>query len=139
MKYFAYGTNMDDSRLVYRCPSAKRISSGSLVKYRFMFNSRGVATIVKDHDNVVYGLLFEIDKSDIINLDRHEGFPVLYKKKEVAVSLDHKEPVKAMVYIAVEKTPGKPRSEHWKIIYNCLKTSGFPEEYVRNIQNTYGH
>ena len=43
--YFAYGSNMDADQMGRRCSAAAIIGTASLEGYRFIINSRGVATV----------------------------------------------------------------------------------------------
>lgn len=53
--YFAYGANMDLNTMFNRCPSAKFIEAGKLDGYRFIINTRGVASIISDATASVSG------------------------------------------------------------------------------------
>ena len=137
MKYFAYGTNMSLSQLISRCPSAKKLLNATLNNYQFIFNSRGVATIISKRNSTVYGVLFEIDDSEIDNLDRHEGVPKLYTKENKKIEFDNGEEFEALVYVATDSEIGKPRDEHLNIILNALNKEQFPEQYIRNLKEKY--
>lgn len=41
--YFAYGSNMDESQMAHRCPTAKPAGKARLDVYRFIINDRGMA------------------------------------------------------------------------------------------------
>lgn len=90
MIYFAYGSNMDFSRLNEREISFEFIGLGILEDYELKFNKIaskksgvGYANIVSQKGSKVEGLLFSID--NIEQLDQFEGFPSHYKKENLKI------------------------------------------------------
>lgn len=84
MKYFAYGSNLNKTRMSFRCPNAKAIGKYKLKGYRLTFRG-GLPDILPEEDGVVTGGLWEITKTDEDALDMYEGFnpsgfPNLYDK-----------------------------------------------------------
>ena len=57
--YFAYGSNMDDEQMNFRCPDAQVVEAVRLEGYCLAFRSngggQGVATILPDQDSHVDG------------------------------------------------------------------------------------
>jgi len=87
IKYFAYGSNMDEIQMDERCPSAKVVGIGKLEGYRFALDVKGVATVTKDENNCVWGIVWEICGEDIVNLDKYEGIKAqCYKHSFLPVS-----------------------------------------------------
>uniref|UniRef100_T1IZ91 gamma-glutamylcyclotransferase n=1 Tax=Strigamia maritima TaxID=126957 RepID=T1IZ91_STRMM len=76
--YFAYGSNMLTERIRINNPSARKVAIAFLQHYRLDFNLYGkawhgaVATIVPDHDNCVWGVVWQISSNDMVNLDKQE-------------------------------------------------------------------
>lgn len=77
--YFAYGSNMLPQRLVDRCPSAMALGVASASQHYITFglagrDGSGKAAIVKTQDNndVVFGVLYEIAKAELADLDTFE-------------------------------------------------------------------
>ena len=103
--YIAYGSNLNLSQMSRRCPSAKVIGTAMLKGYRLAF--RGVATIEKDETAETPVGVWSINKRDEIALDRYEGYPHLYRKEEVKVTVKGKE-ITAMVYIMNSGEPQMP-------------------------------
>jgi hypothetical protein len=58
-----------------------------LYGYRFLINSRGVATILSAADNLVQGVMWRLLPEDEIRLDRYEGVPISYQKEIVQVQM----------------------------------------------------
>lgn len=78
MKYFAYGANMALSSMLSRCPLATPIQKFTLRGWRLDFGHH--ATIVRDHNAVCDGALWEITDMCEDNLDIFEGYPTYYEK-----------------------------------------------------------
>ena len=96
--YFAYGANTDMDSMSMRCPNAKPVGRGTLWDYMLVF--RRVADIIRNNDHVVQGGLWEITADCEASLDRFEGFPNFYTKREVSVVVKGSDrPVKAMAYV----------------------------------------
>ena len=104
-RYLAYGSNMNQAQMAYRCPTAEVVGTSELKGYELLFRGahRGaVATVEPKEGSAVPVLLWKIRKSDEEALDSYEGYPRLYGKQMLQVELDGKE-VSAMGYIM---TPG---------------------------------
>lgn len=98
--YIAYGSNMNLEQMSHRCPKAKVVGTGILKDYKLTFRGRykGVANIEPCKDKAVPIVLWEITEECERALDLYEGYPNLYIKKEVEVTIA--DDVKtAMVYI----------------------------------------
>ena len=87
--YFAYGSNMNLNQMAFRCPEAEVVDTVRLDGYRLAFcmngGGNGVATILPEEGSYVDGVLWQISERDEQNLNRYEGFPVLYGKEPVSV------------------------------------------------------
>lgn len=137
MKYFAYGTNMDRERMKNRCSSAKVISWAEISNYKFILNSRGVATIVPVKDSKVYGVVYEIDQKCLESLNIHEGVPDLYTREKVKVVDNHKNKVEAIVYIATDSVEGQNLRGHLEIILKGAEDNKLPTGYIQELKNKY--
>lgn len=99
--YIAYGSNMHLRQMADRCPDSKPLGTSWIDGYSLEFHGRdggAVATIVPRKDSRVPIVLWEISEQDERNLDRYEGFPRLYFKKDFRVYLG-KRKVSAFAYI----------------------------------------
>jgi gamma-glutamylcyclotransferase len=80
MLYFAYGSNMDAEQMKERCPSAKFVCRAKLPSHRLAFTRMsiirrcGVADILRDETNDVWGVVYELVESELENLDKDEAF-----------------------------------------------------------------
>ena len=103
----AYGSNLNTIQMARRCPTAKVYGVGELKNWELLFRGNakgcGVATIQRKVGSVVPVGLWEIEPNDEKNLDIYEGYPFLYGKQNVYVTMKDGSRKKAMVYIM---TPG---------------------------------
>lgn len=103
--YVAYGSNLNIPQMRVRCPLARVYGVGRIEGYRLVFKALGAyafATIEPCACEHVPVVVWEIERSDEISLDRYEGYPVHYYKETVEVSIGD-EVVEAMVYIMNKK------------------------------------
>lgn len=96
--YFAYGSNLNRADMSVRCPGAKPLSRATLADWRLTF--RGVADIEPSESEVVQGVLWLLGDADVRALDRYEGAPSLYRRRQVSV-LSEGEWVAAMTYVMI--------------------------------------
>lgn len=122
MYYFAYGSNLNEKRMIERGVNFKSKERGTLKGYRFVINKKsqknptvGFANIVKDDISEVEGIIYEVTYNDILNLDGFEGFPKHYYR--IFLPIGDKE---CIVYIANDK---------WTVSNELLTT----EEYKNHI------
>ena len=100
--YIAYGSNLSVEQMRHRTPKAKIVGTAVLRGWRLLFKS--YATIEMKEGREVPVLVWEITDSDEASLDRFEGYPTFYYKRELPVRvtpLDGGAPreLTAMVYI----------------------------------------
>ena len=81
MLYMSYGMNTNRDAMANRCPRAKPLGGFYLPNYRLVF--RGVADIVPDDNAAVPVVLWDITEQCLQALDRLEGFPHLYTRKQI--------------------------------------------------------
>ncbi len=99
--YIAYGSNMHLGQMADCSPDSRLLGVSQIEGYALEFhgkNGGAVATIVPREDSRVPVVLWEISERDERNLDRYEGFPRLYFKKDFRVYLG-KRKVSAFAYI----------------------------------------
>jgi cation transport regulator ChaC len=107
MKYFAYGSNMSQSRMLQRGIKFSSVEKATLYGYEFVINKRsykdpnvGFANIRIEENSFVEGVLYEVD--DITILDKYEGAPNHYDRIIMPLKTEN-EVVDAFVYIANQK------------------------------------
>ncbi len=105
--YFAYGSNLSESRMIKRGlrPTGKQLAF--LDNYKFIINKRsyknpkvGYANVIPTQDSVVEGILYEVKDSEIVLLDRFEGAPKHYYREVLNLRLSDGSTIEGVVYIA---------------------------------------
>lgn len=119
--YVAYGSNLNLAQMAHRCPNAKVVGSGELKDYQLTFC--GVATIVPKQGTVTPVGVWEITPRDERALDIYEGYPHLYRKETVSVTV-REQTLQAMVYIMNEGEPRKPHQGYYDIILQGYRDVG---------------
>lgn len=131
--YFAYGSNMDVAAMQARCPSSRVIGPAKLARHRFLINSDGYATVVRDPRQDVHGLLFDLALCDVAALDRYEAIGSgLYTKitQPVVIPAGVR---RALVYVGRSSIPGPPRPGYLEGVVAAAKSAGLPETYVASL------
>ena len=127
--YIAYGSNMDEGQMQLRCPDAKLIGKGTIKGWRLMFKgslSGNYATIERDENCEVPILLWKISAADEKKLDRYEGCPHFYYKRNIEVEMENGKTVKGMVYIMHEERKlGLPSAHYYKILSDAYEKFEF--------------
>lgn len=126
--YLAYGSNLSMGQMAERCPDAVYVGKGEIPGYRLLFRGSSPGsylTVEPKEGRSVPVLVWKISKRDELRLDRYEGCPSFYYKKEMPVevySLFDGKPmrtVEALVYIMHEERPlGCPSFHYYNI---CLE------------------
>ncbi|KAF2235615.1 hypothetical protein EV356DRAFT_430731, partial [Viridothelium virens] len=160
--YFGYGSNLWRDQMRHRCPSSSYLGLARLKNYHWIINKRGYANVVEittsssssnadNEKDVVWGLVYTLDKKDEAQLDKNEGVPKTYTKEMIEVEFWEKgeegkalnirkkpETRKMLVYINRTLTSGdfKPKEEYVHRmnmgIADALK-EGVPRKYVEKV------
>ena len=88
--YIAYGSNLNIQQMRMRCPSARRIGTSALKGYALLFKGSKTGsylTVEKKPGSSVPVGVWEVTPADEKALDRYEGFPNFYYKKELTLSV----------------------------------------------------
>ena len=139
MKYYiAYGSNMDEIQMAYRCPDAKLIGKSEIVNYELFFKGSktgAYATIEFQNDSKVPVLVWKISSNDEKSLDRYEGFPTFYYKKDLKVTVNGKL-ITAMAYIMHEdRKLGVPSDRYFDILNRAYKKFNFNDSILETAYN----
>ncbi|XP_011305035.1 gamma-glutamylcyclotransferase-like [Fopius arisanus] len=151
--YFAYGSNLLAERIHINNPTAVRKGVGLLENYRLDFSGyarrwRGApATIVPDNQAHVWGAIWEIDKSNLPDLDRQEGVDVNhYFSLDVDVKSPDGKIFKCRVYqqcnnpkesLDVSNLPSdrQPSYSYLSTIIAGAQESGIPSDYINFLKS----
>ncbi|MER3429409.1 MAG: gamma-glutamylcyclotransferase, partial [Pyrinomonas sp.] len=143
--YFAYGSNMDSTRMKDRIDGWEARVPGVLRGWKLVFNKvasknpqEGFANIVPAEGDVVEGCLYLVSAEALDTLDVCEAAPDHYERREVAVERrDTGEVVTATAYVAQPDKvkeglqPARRYLDHLLAGGDCLS-----EEYVRRLRAT---
>lgn len=132
--YIAYGSNLNLEQMARRCPTAKVVKATHLHNFRLMFRGKNtaVATIERHRGSKVPILIWQLQANDEHNLDIYEGYPHLYRKEILRITLDGRR-IQAMVYIMNEDSHpyDTPSGSYLETIRQGYETAGFDAEILR--------
>lgn len=131
--YLAYGSNLNLTQMSRRCPTARKAGIAIIKDYRLMFKgsaSGNYLTIEKAQGYFVPVGVFIVEESDENALDRYEGYPNFYYKKDFVVELkddgDNKTTINAFAYIMhEERILGAPSDEYIQRVLEGYEEFGF--------------
>lgn len=111
--YIAYGSNLNVPQMRWRCPGATVLGTAQLKGWELLFKGSQTGsylTIEEAAGGAVPVVVWEVTPEDEANLDRYEGYPRFYYKKELKVRCKgirtgKMRTVKAFVYIMHEDRP----------------------------------
>ena len=132
--YIAYGSNLSVEQMKIRTPDAVIVGTSILKDWRLLF--RQFATIKKCKGYSVPVLVWKISGQDEKSLDRYEGYPRFYIKRNLKIavtSLDGQNlgDITAMVYIMTRKATDTrsinplPSEYYYSVLDTGYKTFGF--------------
>ena len=131
--YFAYGSNMDAAAMRARCPKSRPLGQARLARHRFAVMADGHATVVRDPNRDVHGVLYDLAQSDVPALDRYEEVSRgLYAKASQPVLRAQGAPVRALVYVgcALASADGRPKPGYLESIVAAARENDLPAAYV---------
>lgn len=143
MLYFAYGSNMDPVQMATRCPETRTVGISYLTDHALYFprlstgRNCGVASVRPEAGKTTWGVVYELHKNDLSNLDTNEGFKQErsanhndYNRVMVEIMIDEK-PHDALIYLAVEQeTPPLPSLDYLTHMRTGAQHHGLPDHYL---------
>ena len=135
--YLAYGSNLNVEQMKRRCPGASIAGTSAIPGYELLFKgskSGSYLTIEPAPRMKVPVAVWAVTESDEAALDRYEGYPAFYYKRDVKVSLDgapFPNETKAFVYIMHESRPLGTPSDYY--VQTCLEgydAFGFSHQFI---------
>ena len=88
--YIAYGSNLNVRQMTMRCPTARIIGTSEIHNYRLLFKGSKTGsylTIEPEKGCSVPVAVWSVTDQDELALDRYEGFPSFYYKKELELPI----------------------------------------------------
>ena len=134
--YLAYGSNLSTAQMAGRCPDAVYVGMAEIADYQLLFKGSQTGsylTVEPKAGKKVPVLVWRISERDERNLDRYEGYPEFYYKREITVemkSLTDGMPlgkIDALIYVMhEERTLGCPTLRYYKVCLEGYNRFGFP-------------
>ena len=137
--YLAYGSNLNVFQMKMRCPSARALGTAEIADYRLLFKGSKTGsylTIEPQKDGTVPVAVWEVTPQDEERLDRYEGYPTFYYKKDMKISFTglrtgKKRTRSCFVYIMHEERPlGTPTAHYLQVCYEGYDHFGFDPKYL---------
>lgn len=137
--YIAYGSNLNVPQMRMRCPKARILGTSVIEDYQLLFKGSKTGsylTIEPKTGAEVPVAVWEVTETDEKELDRYEGYPNFYYKKDMTLDIKGIRTKKvrrrdAFVYIMHEER--KLGIPSWYYVNTCLdgyRAFGFDEKYL---------
>ena len=137
--YLAYGSNLNIAQMQFRCPDATVVGTAVIPDYELLFkgslNGAYLTIEPKQGSHVPVGV-WEVSLMDEFRLDRYEGFPSFYYKKEIRIPVKDIRTGKtwrcdAFVYIMHEdRKLGVPTSFYMRTCLEGYKDFGVDTDFL---------
>lgn len=144
MVIFSYGSNMCTARLRERAPSARSLGRAQLRGHRLRWHKRSVdgsgkcdAEPALDGRSVVWGVIFEIESSELRHLDLAEGLHQGYERVGVNVETARRS-VQAQIYRAADSHKDadlKPYDWYQSLVVAGAREHGLPAGYIEKLES----
>ncbi len=137
--YIAYGSNLNIGQMRMCCPGARIIGTSAVEGYRLLFRGSRTGsylTIEPQEGASVPVAAWEVTDEDEAALDRYEGFPDFYYKKEMELPLrgiktGKVRRRKVFAYIMHEDRPlGVPSGFYMETCRQGYRSFGFDEAFL---------
>lgn len=142
--YFAYGSNMNLTRVQHRQMGFTETFAGQLKNYRLVFNKRslkypgaGAANVVRSQGQVAEGIIYRLsDPRQIEVMDPFEGYPKHYDREHLLVETA-KGKCRAWVYLAnPEYVDEDLKPAKWYLNHLLAGRAFLSEGYVQSLSRT---
>ncbi|MBC8111332.1 MAG: gamma-glutamylcyclotransferase [Verrucomicrobia bacterium] len=138
--YFSYGSNMDAESMKKNYPKAVFKGPAFLENYKFVYTSflearkRGGADMVASENEKVWGLLYEMNIDEMVDLDKNKTN--LYERITVKVNVNT-QTLEVQTYVLKDKSlvSSKPSPEYVDLLVSLAKKYYFPESYINYLKS----
>lgn len=134
MVYIAYGSNMVEDQMAFRCPEARLIGTGYITGARLEFYLHATVERTGDKRNRVPVAVWDINSRDEKSLDRYEGFPHYYVKETWTVHMDDGSEIEGMVYIMNMIRQSPPMNSYYQGIAEAYHRLGLRSQIKTVLQ-----
>lgn len=134
--YFAYGSNMSARQMQDRCPGATVICSSILLHWRFIITRRRTASILREKNARVHGVLWRCTPEHQYTLDCFEGIRIgNYRRRIVSVLGNDGVWRNAIVYVGANRNPGIGCPKYLlTAVLPGARQHDLPPEYIRELE-----
>ena len=143
--YFAFGSNMNKERMMYRNAEFSEMMKGILKDWKLVFNKinskkngAGFANIEPEKDSAVEGIIYKVNEETLQKLDGFEGVPTgHYFRKTMMVENDKGEFVNCVAYLANSSKISNSLKPEKLYLDHLLEGKEFlSENYFYDLKNT---
>lgn len=137
--YLAYGSNLNVPQMRLRCPKATILGTGYIPDYELLFKGSKTGsylTIEASEGSKTPVVVWEVTDKDEKALDRYEGYPNFYYKKEFiirykGIRTGRRRIINAFAYIMHEERPiGIPSNFYMETCMDGYITFGFDKNVL---------
>lgn len=144
--YAAYGSNMDPSQMLERCPHSPLFGTGWLENWRLTFAGDDIgwegplATVVEEPGSRVFVVLYDVSPEDEQRLDRWEGSDFgIHRKIRLRVTPNGGSgpgatPILAWLYVLDAYEGGLPSARYLGVMADAAEKAGAPADYVHALR-----
>lgn len=142
--YIAYGSNLNVGQMRMRCPHATILGTANLKGWELLFKGSKTGsylTIEECEDGTIPVVIWEVTALDEAALDRYEGFPHFYYKRDIklqykGIRTGKRRTVTAFAYIMHEERPiGIPTNFYMRTCLEGYTTFHFNKNILINAYN----
>ncbi|MDO4564698.1 MAG: gamma-glutamylcyclotransferase family protein [Clostridia bacterium] len=129
--YMTYDAALGTERMMQICPTARVVGTVELKDYRLLFRGKhgaAVAAVEPLKGSTVPAMLWELSQADEDALDQSVGFPTVYRKEVLTVTLSRKR-IKAAAYIMRDGySLSAPSRYYYGLLLKGYREHGFDEK-----------
>ena len=123
----------------------RRLGRARLHGYRLAFRRRsirtnsGVADIVPEPGAEVWGVVYELTDDDAAELDRKEGRPWAYDRREIRITLGDARETNAFTYVVSRPEPHEvvPSPDYVELMVEGADEVGLPATYIDTLKSLH--
>lgn len=141
-RLFTFGSLMDPATMHQVCPKAEDLGPAVLEGYRFAITGfsehydGGVADVVASQGDRVEGVLWALPEADLETLDKYEGVPEGFYRRERGTVRWRGKDVEAWFYTVVDKDEEvEPSARFMTVVLRGARRHALSEGYVEFLED----
>jgi gamma-glutamylcyclotransferase (GGCT)/AIG2-like uncharacterized protein YtfP len=137
MYYFAYGSSMEVGQMRRLCGwHCHVLGRAALKNFEIGIDKRGYFNLRPKKGDKVHGMLYDIDQEGMAILDKFEGFPAVFDRKEVSVRDEDNQTYQTWVYLEpAEQFGGDYVSpKHLQQVIAAAEENKLPAEWLAKLR-----